>query len=63
VILALDQETQTWSNESQGLGQPAASALFFSLPVLFYVGFFQDRVSQTISLGWAQIMILLISAS
>jgi hypothetical protein len=33
------------------------------LPPLFCVGYFQDGVSGTISLGWPQIEILLISTS
>jgi hypothetical protein len=33
-----------------------------SLPALLYIGYFQDRVLQTICLGWPQTAILLISA-
>jgi hypothetical protein len=34
-----------------------------TLPAMFCIGFFRDRVSRTICLGWPQSMIFLISAS
>jgi hypothetical protein len=43
------------------LGQ--ASAAHKTIHFVLHVGYFQDRVSQTISPGWLQTVILLISAS
>jgi hypothetical protein len=39
------------------------STTLATLPALFCVGYFQDRVSQTVSPSWLQTRILLISAS
>jgi hypothetical protein len=39
------------------------STAWVTPPALFYVEYFQDRVSQTICLGWLQTMFLLISSS
>jgi hypothetical protein len=39
------------------------SKTWATLPALFWVGYFQDRVLQTICLGWPWTAIFLISAS
>jgi hypothetical protein len=43
-------------------GLNSGLTLWATLPSLFWVAFFQDRVSRTICSGWLQIVILLISA-
>jgi hypothetical protein len=45
------------------LGPHGHSTTWATPPTLFCVGYFWDKVSQTISLGWPWILIFLISAS